>query len=163
MQEKEIRILGIDPGFAILGFGLISCFAKPQKSLAKFLDAGVIETYSSQSLGERLVTIFEDLSQLLKETQPDLVVVEKLFFYRMSTTIPVAQARGIVLLVIEQLKIPMIEFTPNQVKQALTGSGKADKKDVQEAVATELKLEKVVKPDDASDALALALTAWFSY
>ncbi len=80
----------------------------------------------------------------------------------MSTTIPVAQARGVVILVLAQLKIPIIEYTPNQVKQALTGHGKADKRSVQESVARELNLEKIITPDDASDALALALTAWLN-
>lgn len=176
MSNKETRILGIDPGLAILGFGSIVC-QRGSSSVGSLLnktsvvptgrprlmDAGIIETSSSLSPSERLVVIFEDLNQLLKELEPELVVVEKLFFYRMSTTIPVAQARGVVLLVLAQFKIPLVEYTPNQVKLALTGSGKADKKVVQEAVARELGLEKIAGPDDASDALALALTAWMNY
>ena len=98
------------------------------KKLFNFLDAGIIETSSKLDIGARLVVIFDDLHQLLLQIKPDLVVVEKLFFYKMSSTIPVAQARGIIILVLTQLKIPYIEYTPNQVKQALTGYGKADKK-----------------------------------
>ena len=169
MPNKETKILGIDPGFAILGFGSIVCQRASQsvrsfnsQTSVKLLDAGIIETSSSLTIGERLVVIFDDLNQLLKESGPDLVVVEKMFFYRMSTTIPVAQARGVILLVLAQFKIPLIEYTPNQVKLALTGSGKADKKVVQEAVARELGLKKIISPDDASDALALALTAWMN-
>ena len=162
MQNKETRILGIDPGLATLGFGYIACQKREQMSVPRFLDAGIIETSSDISLGERLSLIYDDLHQLLQEHKPELVSIEKLFFYRMSTTIPVAQARGIVLLVLSQLKIPMLEYTPNQVKLSLTGFGKADKKEVQEAVARELNLDRIITPDDASDALALALTAWLN-
>jgi crossover junction endodeoxyribonuclease RuvC len=162
LQHKETRILGIDPGLATLGFGYIVCDQERNSSVPKFLDAGIIETSSELSLGERLAVIYSDLHELLEEYRPDLVSIEKLFFYRMSTTIPVAQARGVVILVLAQLKIPIIEYTPNQVKQALTGHGKADKRSVQESVARELNLEKIITPDDASDALALALTAWLN-
>ncbi len=154
--------MGIDPGFAILGFGSIVCQRVDQKASVKLDDVGVIETSSDLDFGARLVVIFDDLHQLLPELSPDFVVIEKLFFYRMSTTIPVAQARGVILLVLAQLKIPYIEYTPNQVKQALTGYGKADKRAVQEAVARELGLEKIPSPNDAADALALALTAWLN-
>jgi crossover junction endodeoxyribonuclease RuvC len=163
LPNKETRILGIDPGFAILGFGSIVCQRVDQGTSVKLLDLGVIETSSQLDLGARLVIIFEDLHQLLQESQPDYVVVEKMFFYRMSTTIPVAQARGVILLVLAQLKVPYIEYTPNQVKQALTGYGKADKRAVQEAVARELGLSKIPSPNDAADALALALTAWLNH
>jgi crossover junction endodeoxyribonuclease RuvC len=97
---------------------------------------------------------------LLDSAQPDLVAIEQLFFYKMGNTIPVAQARGVVLLVIAQHKLPYLEFTPSQIKQAVAGYGNAKKPDVQEAVARELGLEKIPRPDDAADALAVALTAW---
>jgi crossover junction endodeoxyribonuclease RuvC len=93
--------------------------------------------------------------------QPDMVAIEKMFFYRMGNTIAVAQARGVVMLVLAQQKVPFVEYTPAQIKQALTGYGNADKRQVQEAVARELQLEKIPRPDDAADALAIALTAWF--
>ncbi|HBB35068.1 MAG TPA: crossover junction endodeoxyribonuclease RuvC [Cyanobacteria bacterium UBA8803] len=168
----EKRILGLDPGLAILGFGVIICHpikkkagaarssAKSKKPL-QMLDFGVIQTPANTEIGLRLCTIYEDLDTLLKQCQPDLVAIEKLFFYRMSNTITVAEARGVVLLVLAQHKVPVIEFTPAQIKQALTGHGNADKYEVQQAVARELNLTDIPKPDDAADALAVALTAWF--
>jgi len=181
----EKRILGLDPGLAILGFGTIVCqkaeTVRPKgkaTSLAvagssatsqvrsvpqpvRLLDFGVIQTPARAEIGARLCTIYEDLHTLMKQWQPDLVAVEKLFFYRMSSTITVAQARGVLMLVLAQHNVPMVEFTPAQVKQALTGYGNADKYEVQEAVARELNLDYIPKPDDAADALAVALTAWF--
>ncbi|HBL13763.1 MAG TPA: crossover junction endodeoxyribonuclease RuvC [Cyanobacteria bacterium UBA11162] len=172
----EKRILGLDPGLAILGFGAIICHPadpitgvtvssdKSQKSIpesVQLLDFGVIKTPAGTEMGSRLCTIYEDLHTLVDQFQPDLVAVEKLFFYRMSSTIIVAQARGVVMLVLAQHKLPMVEFTPAQIKQALTGYGNADKSEVQDAVARELNLESIPKPDDAADALAVALTAWF--
>ncbi|HEY9763094.1 MAG TPA: crossover junction endodeoxyribonuclease RuvC [Trichocoleus sp.] len=157
------RILGLDPGLAIIGFGVIEASADSVGTLAgaSVLDFGVIETPAKTDIGERLCIIYEDLHSLLKQVQPDLVVIEKLFFYRMGNTILVAQARGVVMLVLAQYGAPLMEFTPAQVKQALTGYGNADKAAVQEAVARELHLNRIPKPDDAADGLALALTAWF--
>ena len=174
----EKRILGLDPGIAILGFGTIiaqtaaiAAAAQPTVSHARqpvlapepvqVLDFGVIQTPARTDVGERLCTIYEDLHTLVEEMHPDLVAIEKLFFYRMSTTIPVAQARGVLMLVLAQAKIPYVEYTPAQVKQALTGYGNADKHEVQTAVARELNLNTIPKPDDAADALAVALTAWY--
>ena len=125
------------------------------------VDFGVIETPAKTPVGDRLCTIYDDLHSLLEQAKPDLVVIEKFFFYRMGNTILVAQARGVVMLVLAQYQLPYREFTPAQVKQALTGYGNADKADVQQAVARELNLDKIPRPDDAADALALALTAWF--
>lgn len=157
------RILGLDPGLAILGFGLIEASAQTGQTPAgaSVIDFGIIETPAKTDVGLRLQTIYEDLHSLLDQTTPDLVVIEKLFFYRMGNTILVAQARGVVMLVLAQHRLPLMEFTPAQVKQALTGYGNADKTSVQEAVARELNLAKIPRPDDAADALALALTAWF--
>ena len=164
------QILGIDPGIATVGFGTISCpiVETPGKigsytpENIKLLDFGVIETKAKTPLGDRLATIYNDLNTLLQEIHPDLVAVEKLFFYRMSSTINVAQARGVVMLVLAQHQLPCVEFTPAQIKQALTGYGNAKKKEVQEAVARELELNYLPKPDDAADALAVAITAWFN-
>ncbi|GAB4135004.1 MAG: crossover junction endodeoxyribonuclease RuvC [Cyanobacteria bacterium J069] len=125
------------------------------------LDFGVIRTQAGTEMGDRLCTIFDDLHDLLSTIKPDLIALEKLFFYRMGNTIAVAQARGVITLVLAQHKLPVIEFTPAQVKQALTGYGNADKLAVQEAVARELSLANIPKPDDAADALAIALAAWF--
>lgn len=121
----------------------------------------MIETPAKTPVGDRLCTIYDDLHSLLDQFQPDLVVIEKFFFYRMGNTILVAQARGVIMLVLAQHQLPFLEFTPAQVKQALTGYGNADKAEVQQAVARELNLDKIPRPDDAADALALALAAWF--
>ncbi|MDC0833708.1 crossover junction endodeoxyribonuclease RuvC [Leptolyngbya valderiana BDU 20041] len=153
------RILGLDPGLARLGFGAIECIDKCDR--LEPIDFGIIQTPPKQALGQRLQTIYDDLHALVDRFEPDFVAVEKLFFYRMGNTILVAQARGIVLLVLAQYDLPIVELTPAQVKQALTGYGNASKTDVQEAVARELSLEAVPKPDDAADALAVAIAAWF--
>lgn len=157
------RILGLDPGFAILGFGIIDCEAGQAHPTVPvtLLDFGVIQTPAHTEMGERLCTIYDDLHTLMDQWQPDLVAIEKLFFYRMGNTILVAQARGVLMLVLAQHKVPFVEFTPAQIKQALTGYGNADKKEVQGAVARELKMDTAPKPDDAADAIAVALTAWF--
>lgn len=157
------RILGLDPGLAILGFGIIEAADAQSFNIAgtAVVDFGVIETPAKTPVGDRLCTIYDDLHSLLGQVKPDLVVIEKFFFYRMGNTILVAQARGVVMLVLAQHNLPFKEYTPAQVKQALTGYGNADKADVQQAVARELNLAKIPRPDDAADALALALTAWF--
>lgn len=154
------RILGLDPGLAVVGFGAIICPVSPDCPVT-LLDFGVIKTFPDRPMGERLCTIYEDLHTILKEWEPDLVAMEKLFFYRMGNTIAVAQARGVLTLVLAQYGVPVVEFTPAQIKQALTGLGNADKYEVQQAVARELELNYTPKPDDAADALAVALTAWF--
>ena len=163
----EIKILGLDPGIAILGFGTIICHKSHRissdQSLVKLSDFGTIETTANTPLDNRLCTIYDDLHTLIAEVQPDLVALEKLFFYRMSHTITVAQARGVLMLVLGQSRLPYVEFTPPEIKQALTGYGRADKIEVQTAVARELTLERIPHPDDAADALAIALTAWFHY
>ncbi len=160
------RILGLDPGLAILGFGIIDCeFISDDKNHADthihLVDFGVIKTPAGQEMGLRLRTIYDDITAIIEQFKPNLAVVEKLFFYKMGSTILVAQARGVLILVLAQHHIPLVEFTPAQIKQALTGHGNADKYDVQYAVARELELEHLPKPDDAADALAVALTAWF--
>lgn len=160
----EKRILGLDPGLAILGFGAIVCQAGESRAGEVLpLDFGIIETPPHTPMGDRLRMIYDDLHQLLDFVHPDLVAIEKLFFYRMGNTIAVAQARGVIMLVLAQHQLPFVEFTPAQVKQAITGYGNADKHEVQAAVAHELHLEKIPRPDDAADALAIALAAWFQF
>jgi crossover junction endodeoxyribonuclease RuvC len=154
------KILGLDPGLASLGFGVIAANRLSRPPSVELVDFGIIQTPANTPIGSRLQTIYEDMHTLLDSTQPDLVAIEQLFFYKMGNTIPVAQARGVVLLVIAQHNIPSVEFTPAQIKQAVAGYGNAKKPDVQEAVARELGLEKIPRPDDAADALAVALTAW---
>ncbi|APB35218.1 Holliday junction resolvase [Gloeomargarita lithophora Alchichica-D10] len=150
------RILGFDPGLATLGYGVIDIEGK--RPIMR--DFGVIQTPAHQPLGERLCTIYQDVHTLLEQWQPQQVAAEKLFFYRMANTITVAQARGVLLLVLAQKGLPLVEFAPPVVKQTLTGYGKADKQAVQQAVAQELALASIPRPDDAADALAVALTAW---
>ncbi len=151
-----MRILGIDPGTATTGFGVIDC----EKNSLKFVDAGVILTLAGTDMPERLAIIFKELNQLIKEHKPQHVAVEQLFFARNVTTgITVGQARGVVLLAAARAKLPISEFTPLQVKQAVTGYGKADKKQIQEMVKTLLGLGSIPKPDDAADALAIAIAA----
>ena len=161
----EIKILGLDPGIAILGFGSIICQTADRVDAnldsVELQDFGVIETPAKTAFSDRLCTIYEDLHAVIDEIKPDLVAVEKLFFYRMSHTITVAQARGVLMLVLGQAGLPYVEFTPPEVKKALTGYGNAQKIEVQEAVARELGLDFLPRPDDAADALAIALTAWF--
>jgi len=157
---KTKRILGLDPGLATLGFGAIEGLPQDPETL-QVLDFGVIKTTAGTPLGDRLATIYDDLTTVIQQVQPDVVILEKFFFYRMSSTILVAQARGVIVLVLAQQTMPFLEFTPAQVKQAIAGYGNADKRAVQEAVARELNLTCIPKPDDAADALALALTGWF--
>ncbi|HIK33007.1 MAG TPA: crossover junction endodeoxyribonuclease RuvC [Oscillatoriales cyanobacterium M59_W2019_021] len=158
----NFRILGIDPGLATLGFGIISCRNRGKElDEVQAIDFGVIQTPAKQDIGQRLQTIYDDLHALIGEFKPNRIAIENLFFYRMANTILVAQARGVILLVLAQHNLPILEFTPAQVKQALTGYGNASKEDVQMAVARELNLADLPKPDDAADALAIALTAWF--
>ena len=156
------RILGLDPGLAILGFGIIEgSEAATTTAGVSVIDFGIVETTAKTPVGDRLCTLYDDLHSLIDQIKPDLVSLEKLFFYRMGNTILVAQARGVVMLVLAQYQLPIVEFTPAQIKQALTGYGNADKAMVQEAVMRELGLPQIPKPDDAADGLAVALTAWF--
>jgi len=163
MQKK---ILGLDPGLAILGFGVIRC-QKNQDNLPSdsvvLQDFGVISTPANTPLEQRLCTLYDDLHTVIEQFQPDLVAIEKFFFYRMANTILIAQARGIIMLVLGQHRLPIVEFAPAQIKLALAGYGKAEKSEVQEAVARELDLDYIPRPDDAADALAIALTAWFQF
>jgi crossover junction endodeoxyribonuclease RuvC len=147
--------LGIDPGTGILGFGVIE-IVKRQPVL---VDAGVIRTPVKEDDAVRLLTIYEELTEIIADTKPDMMSVEKLFFARnVTTAMTVAQARGVVLLCGMQARLPIHEYTPMQIKQAVTGYGKADKKQMQEMVRVLLQLKEVPKPDDAADALAAAIT-----
>ena len=158
-------ILGIDPGLARVGYGVIEVAEGPQGRPAgggqRLLDCGMIRTDPGRSEGDRMVEIASDLRQLIRAWRPDLAAVEKFFFYRSSTTIAVVQARGVLIMTLARFRIPVVEFPPMQIKQALTGDGHADKEMVLDAVMRELELEHPPRPDDAADALAVALTGWF--
>ncbi len=150
------KILGIDPGTGICGFGVVNFTTH---KAPRMVTAGVISTPAHTPLADRLLDIYESLNQIIDETNPDEVSIEKLFFNQNITTgISVAEARGVVILVARQHNLPIFEYTPLQIKQTLTGYGKADKKQMQEAVRQFLNMEKIVKPDDAADALAAAIT-----
>lgn len=150
-----MRIIGIDPGTGILGFGVIDI----ERGKATLVDAGVIRTPVHEDDAIRLQTIFDELTEIIKETKPDEMSVEKLFFARnVTTAMTVAQARGVVLLCGKQAGLKIAEYTPMQIKQAVTGYGKAEKKQIQEMVRVILQLKVIPKPDDAADALAAALT-----
>ena len=125
------------------------------------VDCGIIRTDPGRSEGERMVEIARDLRQIIRIHQPELASVEKFFFYRSSNTIAVVQARGVLIMTLTRFGLPIVEFPPMQIKQALTGHGHADKDEVLEAVMRELNLDTPPRPDDAADALAVALTAWF--
>ena len=156
-----MRILGIDPGLARVGYGVIEVSGRGAASDQQMLDCGIIRTDPGISDGIRMVEIARDLRVLLRRWQPELAVVEKFFFYRSSTTISVVQARGVVMMTLARFRVPVAEFPPMQIKQALTGSGHAQKDEVLDAVMRELNLERPPRPDDAADALAAALTGWF--
>ncbi len=152
-----MRILGVDPGLARVGYGIVE--ANPKKK--QMLDCGIIQTCPNQIEGERMVEIAKDLRQLIRLWKPDIAVVEKFFFYRSSTTINVVQARGVIIMTLARFGIPIMEFPPMQIKLVIAGSGHADKSEVLNGVMRELNLKIPPKPDDAADALAIALTGWF--
>src|ERR1700742_3715420 len=150
-----MRILGIDPGTGILGFGVIEV----NKGKAQMVDAGVIRTPVKEDDAVRLLTIYDELTDIIAQTKPRLMSVEKLFFARnVTTAMTVAQARGVVLLCGKQAGLEIYEYTPLQIKQALTGYGRAEKKQIQEMVRVILQLKDIPKPDDCADALAAAIT-----
>lgn len=150
-----MRIIGIDPGTGILGFGVIDWDGRK----ATLVDAGVIRTPVKEDDAIRLHTIYDELTEIIAATKPTIMSVEKLFFARnVTTAMTVSQARGVVLLTAKQAGLEIAEYTPMQIKLALTGYGKADKKQMQEMVKLTLGLKEVPKPDDAADAIAAALT-----
>lgn len=149
-----MRILGIDPGVAIVGFGVIDS----DRGTQRMVQYGAINTPAGMSLSSRLVQIEQDLSALLMQFHPDEVAVEELFFSKNITTgIAVAHARGVILATVEKAGIPIYEYTPMQVKQAVAGYGLAEKRQVMDMTRRLLKLRSIPKPDDAADALAIAI------
>lgn len=150
-----MRIIGIDPGTGILGFGVIDV----EKGKFKLVDAGVVTTPAHTPIDVRLEDIFDSLTEIIAATKPEVMSIEQLFFARnVTTAISVAQARGVAMLTGRKARLPIAEYTPMQIKQTLTGYGKADKKQVQEMVRMQLSLTEVPKPDDCADALAAAIT-----
>ena len=153
-----MRIIGIDPGTGILGFGVIDA----DKGKTKLVTAGVITTPPHTPLPDRLEEIYDGLTSIIKETSPEIMAIEKLFFARnVTTAMSVSHARGVAMLTGKQANLPIEEYTPMQIKQTLTGYGMADKKQVQEMVRLQLGLRDVPKPDDCADALAAAIMCAF--
>ncbi len=149
-----MRILGIDPGIAIVGFGLI----ESNRGSVRMLQYGAVTTEAGLPLATRLVQIENDMTALIAQLKPDEIAVEELFFSKNITTgIAVAHGRGVILCTAERLCVPIFEYTPMQVKQAVAGYGLADKKQVMDMTKRLLKLKAVPKPDDAADALAIAI------
>ena len=149
-----MRILGIDPGYGITGFGLIEA----NRGQFQLLGCGAINTPPNTDFSWRLEVIYNDMVELLRVTQPDVVAIEELFFGQNVTTgINVAQSRGVILLAIRQAGIPFYEYKPMQVKQAVVGYGNATKHQVQDMTKRLLHLNAMPKPDDAADAIAIAL------
>ncbi len=149
-----MRILGIDPGVAIVGFGVIDA----DRGRQQMVQYGAINTEAGLPLATRLVQINRDLEQLIALSEPDEIAVEELFFSKNITTgIAVAHARGVILYTAEKLQIPVYEYTPMQVKQSVVGYGLAEKAQVMDMVRRLLKLKSVPRPDDAADALAIAI------
>ncbi len=150
-----MRIIGIDPGTGIMGFGVVDII----NGKMKLVDAGVITTPAHTAHDERLEDIYDSLTDIIAASKPECMSIEKLFFARnVTTAMTVAEARGVAILAGRKAKLPIAEYTPMQIKQTLTGYGKADKKQVQEMVRLQLGLAEVPKPDDCADALAAAIT-----
>ncbi|MBO6062071.1 MAG: crossover junction endodeoxyribonuclease RuvC [Clostridia bacterium] len=147
-------ILGIDPGYAILGYGLLNY----EKGSFSVIDYGVIETKNDRPFPERLETLHTGVSMLINRYKPDHIAFEELFFYHNAkTAIQVAAGRGVALLAAQQAGLPLYEYTPMQIKLSVTGDGHADKLQVQTMVKLLLKLNRIPKPDDAADALGAAI------
>ena len=148
-------VLGIDPGYAIVGYGIV----KYENNRFTPIEYGAVTTTAGTEFSSRLEKIYEDIYELIQKHKPDAISIEKLFFNTNSTTaIDVAQARGVILLAAKKNGTPYFEYTPLQVKQAVTGYGGADKHQVQNMVRILLNMKEIARPDDAADALAVALT-----
>ena len=149
-----MKILGIDPGMAIVGYGMIGI----ENENIKLLTSGSIQTDKKLCDSKRLLEIYNDLSQIIEKYQPDCASVEQLFFFKnQKTIIPVAEARGVILTVLEKYNIPTFSYTPMEVKQVLTGYGRADKKEVEQMVRFTLDTKELPKLDDTIDAIAIAI------
>ena len=149
-----MKILGIDPGMAIVGYGMIEV----NNDKIELLTSGSIQTDKKLDDSKRLLEIYNDLSQIIQKYQPDCASVEQLFFFKnQKTIIPVAEARGVILAVLEKFNIPTYSYTPMEVKQILTGYGRADKKEVEQMVKLTLNTQDLPKLDDTIDAIAIAI------
>lgn len=148
-------VLGIDPGVALLGYAIL----KTQGNNLEVIDYGCIETSSQEDFSQRLIQIYQKLKLIIKKYQPDKISIEDIYFAKnVKTAIKVSEARGVAILAAAETKAEILEYTPLQVKQALTGYGRAPKIQIQKMVKMILKLKEIPKPDDVADALAIAIT-----
>lgn len=149
-----MKILGIDPGLGIVGYSVIEY----DEEKPVLLHSGSIQTQKGTRESARLLEIFEDMNTIVEKYKPDCAAIEKLFFFRNRTTVmPVAHARGVILTVLEKFKVPIYEYTPMEVKQVLTGYGRADKKEVEQMVKISLGIDNLPKLDDTVDSIAIAI------
>ncbi len=149
-----VRILGIDPGYATTGFGMLHA----ERGSYQLLQYGTITTPAELPFSQRLEVLYDDMTQLLAVAKPDAVAVEELFWgHNITTGIGVSHGRGVILLAIQKAGVPLFEYTPMQVKQAVVGYGKAEKRQVMDMTRRILKIDKIPRPDDAADAIAIAL------
>ena len=158
-------ILGIDPGTASTGYGVVRKIKAKNKSgmILECVDYGLIRTFPTMLRGDRLNFLHNQLNKIIKKYQPETMAVERLYFFKnLKTALPVSQAEGVILLAAAKKKIPVRQFTPLQVKMTVTGYGRAEKKEVQNKVKSILKLKEIPKPDDAADALAIAMTCFLT-
>jgi len=147
-------VIGIDPGLATVGFGVI----RTENSMIIPVSYGCIRTSADKQTPQRLLEIFIEIRSLFEKYRPEVIAVEKLFFTRnVTNALSVSEARGVIFLAAQQQRVPVIEYTPNQVKQAITGSGRADKKQMQAMIKRLLNLDEIPEPDDAADGLSIAL------
>ena len=154
-QGQRVRVLGIDPGYAIVGWGVVEY----QGNRFAPVDFGAVTTDADRPFEGRLRDVYDGVCQVIHDTKPEVLAIEKLFYqHNQTTVIGVAEARGVILLAASQAGLPVYEYTPMQVKQAVTGYGKAVKKQVQEMTRILLHLPAIPKPDDTADALAMAIT-----
>lgn len=150
-----MKILGIDPGLAIVGYSIVEYDGKN----ITLLHSGSIQTPKDERESARLLEIFNDMNEIIETYKPDVCAIEKLFFFRNQTTVmPVAHARGVILITLEKFGIPIYEYTPMEVKQIMTGYGRADKKEVEQMVKISLGVDKLPKLDDTVDSIAMAIS-----
>ncbi len=158
-------IIGIDPGVAKLGYGVVRKIHNPKpktQNRVRCLDYGLIQTDPSFTDGERLKKLYLGISRLINQYKPEVLAVENIYFFKnLKTAFPVSQAKGVILLAAATKKIPVYEFTPPQIKMAICGYGRAEKKQIQKMVKVLLNLKEIPRSDDAADALAVALTFSF--
>ncbi|MFN3327682.1 MAG: crossover junction endodeoxyribonuclease RuvC [Fervidobacterium pennivorans] len=151
-----MKILGIDPGYGIVGYGIV----EKRGNKINHISHGAIQTGKEENFEDRLDYIYNQIIQLIQDYSPELIAIESLYFYKnVKTAIFVGEARGVILLAVKHSKIPFVEFTPHQVKLTVTGYGRAQKLQVQKVMKMLLKLDEIPKPDDAADALAIAWCA----